>query len=103
MRKNLIQYVYSCTNAFFIYLHKGEDLDLLIKDLERIQTHADENIGGKDCTLWFKFGDDDTLATDIGDVKRDLSTYGDNKLLILSKMERCTGLGVNDELRVFYS
>jgi hypothetical protein len=100
--ENRIEYVYSCSNAFFTYLNKGEDLDLLIKDLNRIQTHADENIGGEDCTLWFKFGSDDTLATDIYDIQNDLTSYV-NRNLILSKMERVIGIAVDDELRVFYS
>ena len=75
---------------------------IFIKDLNRIQTHADENIGGEDCILWFKFGSDDTLATDIYDIQNDLTSYV-NRNLILSKMERVIGISVDDELRVFYS
>lgn len=101
--KNQFQYMYSCTNAIFNYLNKGEDLDTLLKDLIRIENHAHENIGGEDCTLWFKFGHDDTLATDIRDIRNDLMTYR-NRDLIIDKFKRVTrGINPQDELRVFYS
>jgi len=81
-------------------------LELLIKELKRIETHAkDSTVDSEGNTLWFKFGDDDTLATDIKDIRNDLTQHTNhvNRLLILYKMKKCTELGVNDELRVFYS
>ncbi len=103
--KPLIQYVYSCTNAFFNYL-KNENLDALINELERIQKDADENIGGKDFTLWFKFFDNDTGATDIGEIKNDLSLPAkhSNRLYMLDKFMICTkDINPKNELQVYYS
>lgn len=101
--KNLIQYVYSCSVAFHTFINKGEDVDILIQDLKRIQTHAKNEIGGKDNTLWFKFGSDDTAATDIKDIERDLKSSV-NREYIKSKMRLVINdIEVDNELRVFYS
>ena len=99
--KNLIQYVYSCTEAMHQYL-KDTDLDKLIERLSTIETHAKAKIGGKDCTLWFKFGYDDTLATDIYDIKRDLK--GINRGFTIERMQRVSkDLNPQNELKVFFS
>ncbi len=105
MPKNLIQYRYSCTNAIFNFLKDG-DIEKLIADLKRIETHASENVVGKsvseDASLWFKFSDDDTLATDIGNIETDLQlpvSHSNRKLLI----EKFEGVINDHEIQVFYS
>lgn len=103
--KNLIQYSFSCTNAMFNYLKDG-NLGQLISDLNRVQDHAIENIGGEGASLWFKFGADDTLATTIGDIARDLqlpSSHGNHKLMIENFDLVVNNMDANKELRVFYS
>ncbi len=103
--KNLIQYKFSCTNAMFNFL-KNKDLDKLLADLNRTEKHASENMAGKDigkdASLCFKFGDDDTLVTTIGDIAKDLSLpskHGNHKLMI----ENFESIINESELRVFYS
>lgn len=99
--KHLIQYRYSCTNAIFNFLKDG-DIEKLIADLKRIETHAEENVGGEDASLWFKFTDDDTQATDIGNIENDLQlpvSHNNRKLLI----ENFEGVINDHEIRVFYS
>lgn len=101
--KNLIQYVYSCSVAFHTFIHKGENIDILIQDLTRIQNHAKDEIGGKNKTLWFKFGSDDTIATDIKDIERDFKSTV-NRDYIIDKMKLViSDTEPNHELRVFYS
>lgn len=106
--KNLTQYIYSCTNAMFIYLHKGKDLDLLIKELKRIETHAleDTTKDVEGMELWFKFFHDDTGATDIKEIEHDLSlpeNHGNRKYM-LDNMDICTkDLNWKNELQVFLS
>lgn len=101
--KSLIQYTYSCSNAMYNYLHNGNDLELLINELKRIEKHAKDTIGGKDCNIWFRFFSNDTGATTIADIERDLQSYVNRKYR-LECMEICTkDIDPNNELRVFYS
>lgn len=102
--RNLIQYTYSCTNAMFNYL-KDCDKGKLISELDRIEQHAKENIGGKYTALWFKFGEDDPLSTTIRDIDRelDLPTTNNNRKFLEEKFESITDLEPDKELRVYYS
>tara|TARA_R110000796_G_scaffold58413_6_gene134967 strand:+ start:683 stop:1015 length:333 start_codon:yes stop_codon:yes gene_type:complete len=106
--KNLIQYCYSCSNAFFIFLQDG-DKDALTLKLGGIETHAFENLEIEDkegMSLWFKFGHDYALATDIGDIINDLSLHDThpNRLFMLDNLKRVTkDINPDNELRVFYS
>ena len=104
--KNLIQYVYSCSKAFFEYTNDGEDLDILKAQLDRVQDFArDADENPKDKELWFKFSDDDTGATGIGELLNDLSgANGDSNMRYREgQIIDCNTLDVTTELRVFFS
>ena len=100
--KNLIQYVYSCEVNFYNYLQSG-NLENLIKGLRRVETLArNENEGTVSGDLWFKFSSDDTLATTIRDIEKDLSFPSHNNYKFL--IERIEGaIDLNGELFVYYS
>ena len=103
--KNLIQYSFSCTNAMFNYL-KDNDLNRLISDLKRIEYHASKTIGGKDASLWFKFGSDDTLVTTIPGIltRLNLPLSHNNHQLMLENFDLVVNsMEAKKELRVFYS
>lgn len=103
--KNLIQYSFSCTNAMFNYL-KDNDLSRFVADLNRIQYHASETIGGENASLWFKFGADDTLATTISDIVNNLHlplSHNNHKLMLEKFSLVVNNMEADKELRVFYS
>jgi len=99
MNKNLIQYVYPCSNAIFRFL-KDNDKPKLIKSLRKCETHYKErNEYGEDCSLWFKFGHDDTLCTTISDIdnEKNIKYFLDKFKLVVSDMNEC------NEIRVYFS
>lgn len=101
--KKLTQYTYSATNAMFNYM-RDEDLDALIKDLRRIEDHAKKNLNPKSESqeMWFKFGEDDTLATSISEIKKDLSSLNNRRFTIERFVSVC-GLVPSEELEVYFS
>jgi len=104
--KNLIQYVYTCSKAFFEYTNHGEDLIALRKKLVSVETLArDEDSKPKDKELWFKFHSDDTGATDIRELLNDLSGVNgkSNQEYRYAQIVECNTLNVQTELRVFFS
>lgn len=104
--KNLIQYRYNCEEAMFEFLKNG-NVQNLIEKLERVEEHHSEEI---ECTddekgIWFRFGSDDTLATTINDIERDLnlpSNHGNHKLLI-DRMKMVIDLNSNVDLLIYFS
>jgi len=104
--KNLIQYRYSCEEAMFEFL-KDDDVTKLIEELKRIEQYhkgiiecTDDELG-----LWFKFGSDDTLATTIEDIEKDLnlpSNHGNHKLLI-DKFLLAIDNNPETELMIYFS
>jgi len=104
MSKYLIQYTYSCTNAFFKYL-KEHNIENLIKSLKEVEKHAMGEDDGENASLWFKFGEDDNLVSTIKSIKIDLELPKEhsNRKLLIEKMESIIGLNPSDELRVYYS
>jgi hypothetical protein len=104
--KHLSIYTYSCTNAIFEFL-KDLDSKKLISKLRNIELHAKDSISNSDeKTLWFKFGNDDTLSTDIKDIEFELllpSSHENNKRLI-NLFEMVTkDIEPSHEIRVFFS
>tara|TARA_R110000772_G_scaffold47429_3_gene108419 strand:+ start:706 stop:1014 length:309 start_codon:yes stop_codon:yes gene_type:complete len=99
----LVQYTYSCSNAMFKFL-RDNDIDKLVEDLRRIEQHAySDDDEPKDKDLWFKFGSDDTGATDIRNIVQDLNgTMNKEYLIDLFKMVT-EDLDPDKELRVFFS
>lgn len=104
--ENLIQYRYSCEDAMFNYLKDG-DLERLLAKLNWVEQLAmDSGLGTAPKSLWFKFGHQDTLATTIQDIKRDLTLPAshDNRKLIIEQFELVTNsLSPDNELRVYFS
>jgi len=102
--KNLIQYRFSCENAFFNYL-KDKNISNLISKLKSVEHDAKKNIGGKNASLWFKFFKGDTAATTISDIVNSLQLHptNNNHKYMIENFKLTTGLDVNHELRVFYS
>lgn len=104
--KNRIEYVYSCTNAMFRFLHDN-DLDVLLEDLKRIEAHAVDKYGNDEGeSMWFRFFKGDTLATDIRNIENDLSLpegHSNYKLLV-ERFDMVTkDINPENELRVYFS
>jgi len=104
--KSLAQYTYSCTNTIFKFL-KNNDSNKLVSKLREIELHAKDSIPNSDeKSLWFKFGDYDTLSTTIQEIEHTLAmpiTNG-NRQLLIEQFEMVTqDIEPSKELRVFYS
>ena len=103
MEKNYIEYRYKVEELFFKYLKEG-DLDLLIKKLYEIETLIEntfDDFGNK--SLWFKFFDNDTAATTIGNIKGDLSlpsNHPNHKLMIENLS---FAIELKKELEIYFS
>lgn len=104
--KNLIQYRYSCEEAMFEYL-KNRNVQNLIERLKHIEELHRKKI---ECTddkkgMWFRFGNDDTLATTINDIERDLNlpSNSDNHELLIDRMKMVIDLNPETELLIYFS
>jgi hypothetical protein len=84
--------------AFSSYLQQHITLDQFILQLERIEAQLKQN--NSQSSLWFKFADDDSLATTIPDLKKDLSDNR-NREFTLERMREAINL--ENELFIYYS
>ena len=89
---------HSVSVAFSTYLQVNITLDQLIQQLQRIEAQLKSD--SSQCSLWFKFADDDTLSTSIEDLKKDLSDYR-NREFTLERMREAINL--ENELFIHYS
>jgi len=97
--ENLIQYVNPCNKAFHAYL-QDNNITALISALFEIESYAEADSNIKSCSLWFKFGKDDTLSTDIWDIE--ISLRNSNRQYMIEQFESVTSL-MGEELKVYYS
>jgi len=97
--ENLIQYVNPCNKAFHAYL-QDDDLNTLSSTLLEIESDAGVNIRTKYACLWFKFGKDDTLSTDIWGIY--IYLRNSNRQFMIEQFESVTSLN-GCELQVYYS
>ena len=97
--ENLTQYVNPCNKAFHAYL-QDNNIAALISTLWEIASDAGANNKVNSATLWFKFGKDDTLATDIWDME--ISLKNSNRKYMIGQFESVTSL-MGAELQVYYS
>lgn len=105
--KPVSEVTYACANAMFKYLKylKNNDTNELVKELRKAEKYCFSEYG-KDKTLWFKFGQDDTLATTISDIANDLNlpSKHSNKRFLIERFEMVTkDLKHKNELQVFFS
>ena len=97
--ENLIQYVNPCNKAFHAYL-QDNNITALTSTLLEIELDAEANTRTKCAFLWFKFGKDDTLSTDIWDIE--ISLRNINRQYIIEQFESVTSL-TGTELQVYFS
>ena len=99
--ENLIQYVNPCNKAFHVY-SQDNNIDVLIYNLRCIELDAYKKFDFDimHTSLWFKFGKDDTLATDIRGIERSLRNS--NREFMIEQFESVTSL-TGTELQVYYS
>ena len=88
--ENQIQFVYPVTDTLFKYL-RGASLEQTIERLREIESIAAR--GGK--TMWFRFFKDDTAATSIFDLEKDLRLPPNhpNYLYIMRNVQRAVDEG----------
>jgi len=96
--ENLNHYNHRVSVSFNSYLQGHITLDQLIQQLQRIeaQLRQDKSQG----SIWFKFSQDDSLATTIEDLQKDLSN-AKNRELTLERMREAINL--ENELFIYYS
>ena len=72
--KDLIQYKFACTNAINEFLQGRYRRSQLISKLKEIENHYRSEIDdfNSDKGFWFRFFENDNLATTIHDIKKSL-------------------------------
>ena len=72
--KDLIQYKFACTNAMNDYLQGRYRRSQLISKLKEIENHYRNEINdfNSDKGFWFRFYENDSLATTVHEIKRSL-------------------------------
>lgn len=96
----LVEYKMPVSKVFFEYT-KTNDETKLIYELTEIQNRAISELG--DGTLWFKFSKDDTLATDINEIRKNhhINVYGSDNLHFLREKIR-SAVSLEGELFVYF-
>lgn len=96
--ENLTYYNHRVSVSFNNYLQGHIAPDQLIEELQKIeaQLRQDKPQG----SLWFKFSEDDSLATSIADLRQDLSDAR-NKEFAMERMKQAINL--ENELFIYYS
>lgn len=91
-----------CVNAFKKYSQSRDVKDLAFR-LNEANRYCQKEFGGNKKSIWFKFGNDDTMATTVNDIVGGLSLppYHNNYRFIISKIKNVCRKNVN--LLVFYS
>ena len=98
---HLNQYSHRVSILFNDYLQNRLDLDGFIQKLRALEDLYRQNLKNdtQESFMWFKFSDDDTLVTTIGDLERDLSSS--NRDFTLERMREAINL--DNELFIHYS
>ncbi len=98
---HLNQYSHRVSILFNDYLQNRLDLDKFIQKLRVVEKQYEQSLNYKtpENSIWFKFSDDDTLVTTIGDLERDLSNS--NRGFTLERMREAINL--DNELFIHYS
>lgn len=102
--KNLIQYSFKVQEGFYDYSQGKINLSQLIfilKDIERKEINKLDVYQGE--SLWFRFFEGDTTATDISDIKKALELPGNHpehkRMLHLFEL----AYDLHGDMKVFFS
>ena len=96
--ENLNHYNHRISVSFNNYLLEQITLEQLIQQLQRIEAQIKQaNPKG---SLWFKFSQDDTLATTIEDLQKDLSDAKNREFTMEGMRE---AINLENELFIYYS
>ena len=95
------QYSHRISILFNEYIQGQLELEGFIQKLREMETKYRKilNDNSPESGLWFKFSDDDTLATSIDDLERDLTNT--NREFTLERMKEA--ISTEQELVVHYS
>ena len=101
--RNYIEYRYKVESLFFDYLKNG-DLESLIKNLYEIETLIENTFDDfGNMSLWFKFFDNDSAATTIGNINGDLSLPSNHPNHKYMKECMELALELNGEMQIYFS
>lgn len=96
--ENLNHYNHRVSVSFNNYLQEHITLDQLIQQLQSIEAQLSQD--KSQSSIWFKFSKDDSLATTIEDLQKDLSN-AKNREFTLERMKEAINL--ENELFIYYS
>lgn len=99
--ENLNQYNHRISILFNEYIQNLLELDEFIQKLRDVEDLYKQTLkyNSSESSIWFKFSDDDTLATTIDDLERDLTNF--NRDFTLERMREAINL--DNELFIHYS
>ena len=104
MKKCVYELKYGVSEGFFDYL-KDRELEKLKNRLNRYVNHCVEKYG-RNGELWFKFGEDDTLCTTVGEIYSTLSLPENHKnhQFLLEQFRLVTGdIDPDHEIQPYFS
>ena len=96
--ENLNHYNHRVSVSFNSYLQGHITLDQLIQQLQLVESQLRQD--KTEASLWFKFSQDDSLATTIPDLQKDLSD-AKNREFTLERMR--DAINLENELFIYYS
>ena len=98
MTENLNFYNHKVSVSFNDYLQGQISLDKLVQQLQGVENQLKQY--NSQSSLWFKFSHDDSMATTIADLQKDLSDTR-NREFTLERMREAINL--ENELFIYYS
>lgn len=96
--ENINHYNHRVSVSFNSYIQEQITLGQLVQELRRVESQLKQN--NSQGSLWFKFSQDDSLATTIPDLQKDL-TDAKNREFTLERMREAINL--ENELFIYYS
>jgi len=96
--------IYNCTVAMYTYL-KSRDLKSLLNTLIELQERY-RALHGEGKSIWFRFGDDDTLCTTISDIEVALclpEKHTIHKLMLEQFAMVCNEMDATHELIIYFN
>lgn len=96
--QNINYYNHRVSVLFNNFLQDHISLDQLIQQLQKIESQLRQN--SSQGSLWFKFSQDDSLATSIANLQKDLSDTN-NREFTRERMREAINL--ENELFIYYS
>ncbi len=102
--KHLIQYASSISTTFYYYLNGKITLSVLVTQLKYIESIENDKLDKNEGeSLWFRLFGNDTEATSISDIERDLRLPTTHPNYIAMKDKLRLSIELENEFQIYFS